>query len=48
MEELIAAEVATNSNTGGYNDWYLPSRDELTEMYLKVNFNQEILEIFKM
>ena len=32
-----AALVAANYNGGGYGDWYLPSKDELDLMYVRMN-----------
>ncbi len=38
----IAASIASSYEGGGYNDWYLPSREELREIYLSVGQGSEI------
>ena len=33
-ETAIAARICNDLELGGYNDWYLPGRDELEKLYL--------------
>jgi hypothetical protein len=40
-QSAIAAEMCDDLTSGGYSDWYLPSADELNQMYL----NRSIIEV---
>jgi hypothetical protein len=33
---VYAASIASQANNGGFGDWYLPSKDELTKMYQQI------------
>ena len=41
--DLTAAEAAVNFESGGYSDWFLPSQDELAELY--IHLSQESINI---
>lgn len=36
INDFLAFRVCENATFGGYTDWYLPARDELNELYIKL------------
>ena len=44
FDGVTAAQATINFDSDGYNDWYLPSLYELTEMYDKIGLNSNITD----